>query len=52
MPCVNCGGSDEADQYVLAFERESGETKVLELELCSNCLPELLADPWVSRRDR
>ncbi|WP_430505110.1 hypothetical protein [Haloparvum sp. PAK95] len=49
MTCINCGGEADSGVHRLHFERQRGESKRLELELCEACLEEMLAEQWVSR---
>lgn len=49
MTCTNCGRTVGSDKHVLQFVRETGSRKELELELCNQCLAEMLSEQWISR---
>lgn len=50
MTCVNCGNDVNVGAYSLQFESERQEAREIELELCRNCLRELLSEQRISRR--
>jgi hypothetical protein len=49
MPCTNCGEDTEIARYSLQFERANGDLTELELELCDDCLTEILSERWISK---